>query len=319
MSCRKNEGLNAQSRQIGVGSEVSDYSIIQEGAVIGTGSKIGPHCLIERNVVIGNHVVIEAGVHVCDGVRISNNVAIGSNVTFLRPHIYNPTVESEVIIHTEVQSGASIGGGAIIGAGITVGANAKVAPDAVVRHTVPANALIEGSPAKIVGYANLSSTSMAVAVDGIDDGTDNNSGNVLADSDAKRVHFWGTSDSRGTLTVVNIPADVPFTPKRFFTVYGVPSGEVRGEHAHKECHQFLICVSGSCSVVLDDGSTQCEVSLDSPQVGLYVPPMIWGTQCQHSRDAVLLVLASHEYDEADYFRNYAKFLRACEKQNEGLQ
>jgi dTDP-4-dehydrorhamnose 3,5-epimerase-like enzyme len=91
-------------------------------------------------------------------------------------------------------------------------------------------------------------------------------------------------------------------------VYDVESKEVRGEHAHKQCHQFLICVNGSCSVVVDDGTKRQEILLDRPGLGLYIPPMIWATQYKHSPDAVLLVFASEIYDPEDYIRDYQEFL-----------
>jgi UDP-2-acetamido-3-amino-2,3-dideoxy-glucuronate N-acetyltransferase len=91
-------------------------------------------------------------------------------------------------------------------------------------------------------------------------------------------------------------------------VFGVPSVETRGEHAHRECHQFLVCVRGSVSVVADDGRRREEYLLDRPELGLHLPPMVWGIQYRYSADAVLLVFASHYYDPADYIREYDRFL-----------
>jgi hypothetical protein len=83
---------------------------------------------------------------------------------------------------------------------------------------------------------------------------------------------------------------------------------VRGEHAHHVCHQFLIAASGLVTVSVDDGKNRGSVVLSSPDRGLYIPPLTWGSQYQFSSDAVLLVLASHEYDDADYIRDYGKYL-----------
>jgi dTDP-4-dehydrorhamnose 3,5-epimerase-like enzyme len=116
-------------------------------------------------------------------------------------------------------------------------------------------------------------------------------------------------DSRGSLSVGEFGKSIPFEAKRYFIVFNVPQGEVRGEHAHRECHQFLLCVKGSCSVVADDGETRCEFVLDKPNVGAYLPPMTWGVQFNYSPDAVLLVFASHYYDDADYIRDYDEFIR----------
>jgi len=89
----------------------------------------------------------------------------------------------------------------------------------------------------------------------------------------------------------------------------VPTRDVRGEHAHRECHQFLICVSGNCSIVADDAKNRTEVLLDKPNLGVYLPPGVWSVQYKYSSDAILLVFASHFYDPADYIRDYSEFLR----------
>jgi dTDP-4-dehydrorhamnose 3,5-epimerase-like enzyme len=117
-------------------------------------------------------------------------------------------------------------------------------------------------------------------------------------------------DLRGNLTVGEFARDIPFVPERYFMVFGVPNREVRGEHAHRECHQFLICVRGSCSVVADDGERRVEVLLDAPEKGLYLPPMTWGIQYKYTSEAVLLVFASHYYNAADYIRDYAQYLKS---------
>lgn len=115
-------------------------------------------------------------------------------------------------------------------------------------------------------------------------------------------------DTRGNLTVGEFERHIPFTPKRYFIVYQAPLVEVRGEHAHRECHQFLVCVRGRMTVVGDNGLHREEYIIDRPDVGFYMPPMTWGTQCNYSPDAVLLVFASHYYDAGDYIRSYDEFV-----------
>ena len=88
----------------------------------------------------------------------------------------------------------------------------------------------------------------------------------------------------------------------------MPSEELRGEHAHKHCHQFLICLHGACRVLLDDGERRCEVTLDRPDMGVFMPAMVWGTQYRYSADAVLFVFASRPYESDDYLRTYDAFL-----------
>jgi len=117
-------------------------------------------------------------------------------------------------------------------------------------------------------------------------------------------------DLRGNLAVGEFGEDFPFVPKRFFIVFGVPDGTSRGEHAHKGCHQFLICAQGRCSVLIDDGAVSREVVLSTASTGLYLPPMIWGVQRNFSADGALLVFASDRYDPADYIRDYTEFQAA---------
>jgi UDP-2-acetamido-3-amino-2,3-dideoxy-glucuronate N-acetyltransferase len=88
----------------------------------------------------------------------------------------------------------------------------------------------------------------------------------------------------------------------------VPGTDVRGEHAHRQCHQFLVCARGAISVVVDDGVRMQEIRLDRPNLGVYVPPLVWAVQYKYTSDALLLVLASAPYDPADYIRDYEEFL-----------
>ena len=117
-------------------------------------------------------------------------------------------------------------------------------------------------------------------------------------------------DIRGDLVAMELEKDLPFVPRRSFLVFDVPNARVRGEHAHRVCHQALFCVSGSVRALADDGHVREEFVLDRPNLGLYLPPMIWGSQFQYSKDAVLLVFASHPYDANDYLRDYESFTAA---------
>lgn len=100
---------------------------------------------------------------------------------------------------------------------------------------------------------------------------------------------------------------LPFRTERAFFVYDVPSTQVRGEHAHKRCWQFLVCLRGACTALTDDGRERTEWRLDAPAKGLVIPPMIWGEQYAYTKDAVLAVFASHAYDPLDYINDYAAF------------
>jgi UDP-2-acetamido-3-amino-2,3-dideoxy-glucuronate N-acetyltransferase len=115
-------------------------------------------------------------------------------------------------------------------------------------------------------------------------------------------------DPHGNLSVGEFLKDIPFLPKRYFLVFNVPNEKKRGEHAHYRCHQFLLCVKGSCSVIVDDAKSREEVLLSDPSTGIYLPPMTWGVQHNYSHDAVLVVFASDYYEESDYIRNYNEFI-----------
>ena len=115
-------------------------------------------------------------------------------------------------------------------------------------------------------------------------------------------------DLRGSLSAGEFPSHIPFVPRRYFMVFDVPGKEVRGEHAHRRCEQFLVCARGSLSVVVDDGTSSEEIVLDSPEVGLYIPPLVWAVQYKYSADALLIVFASDHYDPEDYIRDYDEFL-----------
>lgn len=118
------------------------------------------------------------------------------------------------------------------------------------------------------------------------------------------------SDPRGNLTFVEAGRHVPFPIERVYYLYDVPGGADRGGHAHKALHQLIIAISGSFDVRVDDGRTSMKYHLNRSYFGLYVCPMIWRSIDNFSSGAVCLVLASHPYDEADYYRDREAFERA---------
>ncbi|MEO6303440.1 MAG: FdtA/QdtA family cupin domain-containing protein, partial [Bacteroidia bacterium] len=119
-------------------------------------------------------------------------------------------------------------------------------------------------------------------------------------------------DRHGHITALNNNAEIPFAVKRIFYLYDIPGGESRGAHAHKECHQFLVAVSSSFEVLLDDGKNKRTVQLRSPNTGLHITPGIWASEINFSSGSVCLVLASHTYLETDYLRDYKDYLKYCE-------
>lgn len=115
----------------------------------------------------------------------------------------------------------------------------------------------------------------------------------------------------GDLTVLEGEEHIPFSISRVYYIYGVPHGARRGGHAHRELQQLLVAVAGSFEVLLDDGSEKRAVTLDHPARGLMLTSMIWRELVDFSPGAVCVVLASHHYDESDYFREYDDFLAAA--------
>ncbi|MBR3834782.1 MAG: WxcM-like domain-containing protein [Lachnospiraceae bacterium] len=121
--------------------------------------------------------------------------------------------------------------------------------------------------------------------------------------------FQPHGDDRGQLVALEEFIDIPFEIKRVYYIYDTLEGVTRGYHAHKSLEQIMICIHGSCKVLLDNGKEKKIVPLEKPYEGLYVANNMWREMYDFSPDAVLLVLASEIYDESDYIRNYDDFLK----------
>ena len=303
MSYKKHPTAIVETENVGAGTRVWAFVHILPGAQIGTDCNLCDHVFIENDVTIGDRVTVKSGVQLWDGVRIEDDVFLGPNVTFTNDPFPRSKQYLEKYATTLIQNGASIGANATILPGVTVGKNAMVGAGSVVTKDVPPNAIVMGNPARIVNYVidtKKQDTKIIKAESELQE---------LPVSGVKIFKFPEVSDLRGNLTFAETPGLLPFSPHRFFLIYDVPGKEVRGEHAHKELHQFMICIKGSCAVVVDDGNERCEIFLDKPTLGLYVPPMIWATQYKFTQNAVLLVLASDIYKADDYIRNYDEYLK----------
>jgi dTDP-4-dehydrorhamnose 3,5-epimerase-like enzyme len=115
-------------------------------------------------------------------------------------------------------------------------------------------------------------------------------------------------DPPGSLTIVEGVRDIPFPIERVYHLHGVPAGGRRGGHAHRRLEQILVAVAGAFDVLLDDGVAQRRIRLDDPRAGLHIPPGIWRELDSFTEGAVCVVLASMQYDAADYERDYQEFL-----------
>ena len=117
----------------------------------------------------------------------------------------------------------------------------------------------------------------------------------------------------GNITVVNNNDNIPFEVKRVFYIYDIPGGEDRGAHSHKNCHQFLVAVSGSFEVEMNDGTNKRTITLNRPYYGLYIPNGLWREMNNFSTNSLALVLSSTEFSEDDYIRDYAAFLKYVQR------
>ncbi len=117
-------------------------------------------------------------------------------------------------------------------------------------------------------------------------------------------------DQRGNLTFIEEENHIPFKIERTFWIYDVPGGENRGGHAYRETEEFIVALSGSFTVLLDDGHGRQEFHLSRSYYGLYVPRMIWREMTDFSTNSLALVLASTPYSAEDYIRDYNEFLNA---------
>ena len=132
----------------------------------------------------------------------------------------------------------------------------------------------------------------------------------IAARNCEIIHLPKIADPRGNLTFVEGGELVPFNIKRVFYLYDVPGGAHRGGHALIRCHQFLIAMSGSFDVIVNNGRENERFHLDRSYYGLYLPPMVWREMDNFTSGAVCLALASEPYNEADYYRDYQEYVRA---------
>jgi acetyltransferase-like isoleucine patch superfamily enzyme len=294
-----------ETDRVGPGTRVWAFAHVLPGARLGADCNICDGVFIENDVVIGDRVTVKCGVQLWDGLRVADDVFIGPNATFTNDRFPRSKAYPERFAVTRLGPGCSIGAGAVILPGITVGRGAMVGAAAVITKDVPAYAIVVGNPGRIRGYVSAAEVAVAAQAP---------AGIVRASQGAgepddpylRQVRVAG--DLRGSLMAVELDRDLPFRPRRVFTVFGVPSSEVRGAHAHRRCEQFLVAVTGSVSCIVDDGVTRREYLLDDPRCGLHLPAMTWGTQYKYSPDAVLVVFASRPYENEDYIRDYETFI-----------
>lgn len=308
-------------------NRIHSHAIVESGASIGEetniwafahvlpGAKIGKQCnicdnvFVENDVLVGDRVTVKCGVQLWDGITLGDDVFVGPNATFANDKFPRSKQYPEEFSRTVVRNGASIGAGAVILPGVIIAEHAMVGAGAVVTRNVPPYAIVAGNPARVIGYTNATGAEVEPVEGAVPAATAfTKDGAPCRVAGVRLYKFPLIKDIRGSLSVGEFQKQIPFDTERYFLVFDVPSKELRGEHAHHACHQFLICVHGSCSVVADDGKVRQEFVLNAPNLGIYLPPKTWGVQYKYSSDAVLLVFASHAYDANDYIRDYSEFL-----------
>lgn len=283
----KHQNALVESDKIGKKTRIWAFAHVLPGAVIGEECNICDGVFIENDVLIGNRVTIKCGVQIWDGITIENDVFIGPNATFTNDLFPRSKKYPEKFPKTILKNNCSLGANSTILPGLTIGEHAMVGAGAVVTKDVPAYSIVVGNPAKIIGDVRKR--------DQVD---------VHKDIYTHKQH----ADARGQLFVAEFLKDVPFQPKRFFAITNVPKEHnVRGEHAHFKCEQYLICMGGEIKVMLDNGRDKKEYVLNTIGQGLYIPKKVWGVQTFATPSSVLLVFASEYYEDADYIRNYDKF------------
>ena len=304
MSHFMHETALVETAHIGEGTRVWAFAHVLAGARVGRDCNLCDHTFIENNVVVGDRVTIKCGVQLWDGLRVEDDVFIGPNATFSNDRHPRSKQYLAEYPQTVIRRGASIGANATILPGIEIGEYAMVGAGAVVTHNAPPHSKVVGNPARIVGYVDAEAETLpGPAPEAVKAGR-----GPVPLGEAMVYRLPKVQDLRGSLVFGETLRDVPFEVKRYFLVMEVSSEHIRGEHAHRSLHQFLVCVAGRCNVVTDDGSGRHEVVLDSPAKGVHIPPMVWATQYKFSRDAVLLVLASEYYDAQEYIRDYQEYL-----------
>lgn len=298
----KHQTAIVETEHIGEGTRVWAYAHILPGARVGLHCNICDHTFIENDVVVGDRVTVKCGVQLWDGLRVADDVFIGPNATFTNDPFPRSGQHLQKFPQTVIRRGASIGANVTVLPGITIGEYAMIGAGSVVTHDVPPHAKVLGNPARIVGYVDASpENAPAMMTPALPAQGSAHFGDVTVH------HLPLVEDLRGSLSFGETQRNVPFDVKRYFLVFDVTNENIRGEHAHRKLHQFLLCVAGRCHVVTDDGAQRYEFVLDTPTKGLHIPPMIWATQFKFTRDAILLVFASDFYDAGDYIRDYTEF------------
>jgi serine acetyltransferase len=298
MNVHVDSTAECDASQIGARSRVMAFARLGPDVAIGEDCVVGDRAVLEGEVTLADSVQVSGGARLIGPVVVGPRASVGVNAVLSGTEPTSRT--AEIVVGADARVGAT----AAVLPGVSIGRGAVIRPGSVVMENVPAHAIVSGNPARIVAYVEnreLAAARERIVPSALEETTETRVRGVT-------IHpLTHARDLRGSLAALEF-RHLPFVPVRVFSLFGVPSESVRGSHAHRTCAQFFVCLAGAVSCLVDDGMMREEIRLGSPDVGVHMPPMTWGTQWKYTRDAVLLVLASHPYDPADYIRDYEEFL-----------
>ena len=289
-----------ETANVGAGTRVWAFAHLLPGAVIGRDCNICDGVFIEGDVVVGDRVTVKCGVQLWNGVTLEDDAFVGPNATFTNDPFPRSRQYPAEFPRTIVRRGASIGANATLLPGIVVGERAMVGAGAVVTRDVPPRAIVVGNPARVVGQVDPDDKRAVTIPAALGPGL----------TSVRTIEIPERADARGSLTFGQVGSQLPFVPRRYFTIMDVPEGAGRGGHAHRTVEQFVVALRGRVVITLDDGVDSRTVVLDSPRSALYIPPMVWNDLAEMSPETVILCLASAEYDESEYIRDRDTFTQA---------
>ena len=250
------ENAVCESSTVGEGTRIWAFAHILPGARIGKECNICDGVFVENDVRVGDNVTVKCGVQLWDGLSLEDDVFVGPNATFANDPFPRSKVHPQTLAKTIVRKGASVGANATILPGVEIGRGAMIGAGAVVTKNVPPNAIVVGNPGRITGYVQAGPGNAVPVSYVAADAVGSSPVQSLGVGSATLHHMKVVTDMRGSITVGEFEREIPFIPKRYFVVFDVPTREVRGEHAHRQCNQFFVCLQGTVGILLDDGEVK---------------------------------------------------------------
>ena len=273
-----------ESHDVGAGTRIWAFAHVLPRARIGRDCNICDHVFIENDVVLGDRVTVKSGVQLWDGLRVADDVFIGPNATFSNDKYPRSKQHQAEVLQTWIDRGASVGGGAVVLPGLRVGARAMIGAGSVVTHDVPPKAIVVGNPAQIVGYVDATA-SRAPLPDSRRPGSGDVIGNVGHGRDAAPDAVRHRSARRAVGGRVPGPAALraeALLPR----LRRARHGRARRARAPRVSSVSGLC-QGGCQRRRRRRRAHAGDRLDRPNLGIYVPPMVWAVQYKYTPDALL--------------------------------